>query len=225
MNVGNLSGIAVCLFLLLWLYLYAPLRRRAERAGKLRLFRGVHRALLALFGLGFAWAAVLTGCMVYGASSAPPPGATAVVLGSQVRGTYPSLDLWARINAAADYLRANPDAVCVASGGQGEGEQISEAQAIKENLVKLGISADRIFLEDASTNTRENLENSSRLIDEHGLNREIALVTDEYHQFRAGLAARRAGLSPHAVCAKTPWYIFSACYAREMLAITGELLR
>ena len=57
-----------------------------------------------------------------------------------------------------------------------------------------------------------------------GLDTRVAVVTDEYHQFRAARMAREAGLTPFAVSAETPWFIFSACYGRELLAVTRELV-
>ncbi|MBQ8800347.1 MAG: YdcF family protein [Lachnospiraceae bacterium] len=90
-----------------------------------------------------------------------------IVLGAQVRGETPTLVLNARINAAAEYLREHPEAVCVASGGQGTGEAISEAEAIRRGLLRLGISDDRILLEDRSTSTAENLKFSAEVIQKY----------------------------------------------------------
>ena len=105
------------------------------------------------------------------------------------------------------------------SGGQGENEQVTEASAMQRYLVKNGIDASRIFEEDTSTTTQENLANSLKIIEQKSLRKNVAIVTDEYHQFRAGVIAHRTGLTPYSICAHTPWFIFSACYARELLAI------
>ena len=70
----------------------------------------------------------------------------------------------------------------------------------------------------------ENLEFSMKIIRENGLSESVALVTDEYHQFRAGRIAASLGVESAAVCAHTPWYIFSACWARELLALSKFLL-
>ena len=50
-----------------------------------------------------------------------------VVLGAQVRGTQPSRAMRDRTDAAAAYLSAHPDVICIVSGGQGPGEKITEA--------------------------------------------------------------------------------------------------
>ena len=86
------------------------------------------------------------------------PG-TIVVLGAGVNGSTPSLSMCNRLDAALDYLGANPDALAVVSGGQGEGEDITEAQAMADYLTAHGIDSARIMQEDQSRTTRENLEN------------------------------------------------------------------
>lgn len=91
-------------------------------------------------------------------------GEYVIVLGAQVRGEVPTLVLSARIRAAAEYLKEHPQAVAVASGGKGSGENISEAEAIRRGLVRLGISENRILLEDQSTSTAENLRFSAEVI-------------------------------------------------------------
>lgn len=224
LNIGNFLGLALCVFLTLWLLGYPAARRQAEQKGKLPLFRRLNRALAAVLCVGGVWAAVLTGLMIFGMYSVPPEHATVVVLGSQVKGTVPSLDLWARIRRASEYLQSNPQAVCIASGGQGSGEDISEAKCIRDTLISLGIDGDRILLEDTSTNTKENLGNSKKIIEAHGLSKDLAIVTDEFHEYRAGRIAARTGMTPYAVSAQSPWYIFSANYVRELLAITKDMI-
>ncbi len=91
-------------------------------------------------------------------------GEYVIILGAQVRGEVPTLVLGARIRAAAEYLQEHPQAIAVASGGKGSGENISEAEAIRRGLVRLGISEERILLEDCSTSTAENLRFSAEVI-------------------------------------------------------------
>lgn len=224
-NVRNIGGILGLLFSVCLMAGSCFLPRIAARfslkAGK--------RARFAFGGcmiLLFSWAAALSACMAYGAFSSPKEDTeyTVVILGSKVNGTVPSADLWQRIRAAAEYLKAHPEAEAVASGGRGSGESITEAEAIRNALVEMGIEEDRIYLEGKSTNTRENLEFSMKIIRENGLSESVALVTDEYHQFRAGRIAASLGVESAAVCAHTPWYIFSACWARELLALSKFLL-
>jgi len=220
-NVGNVTGIIICAAILAVALIYPAIQKLRRNS---RTWRILFRAVFILFCAGVAWAAVLTGLMIFGINSAPPKQATVVVLGSKVNGHTPTADLMARINAAGKYLTENPQAKCIVSGGQGVGELETEAAAMKQYLVKQGIDASRIILEDKSTTTIENLSNSLAIIDQNGMSRDLAIVTDEYHQYRAGRIAKSIGAVPYSVCAATPWYIFSACYARELLALTKFLI-
>ena len=124
-------GAAVCLLLCAWFL--APLGMGIVHIGMLwpsallvlaaaRLLRpDVFRRLLrkkwlrwtvrAALGLGLAAALGIFGWMVSAAASrAAPAESTVIVLGCQVRGTEPSLTLQRRVDAAADYLRAHPQA-------------------------------------------------------------------------------------------------------------------
>jgi len=61
-----------------------------------------------------------------------------IVLGAQVRGKRVSKALAQRLDRAGEYLLKNSHTYVIVSGGQGPGEEISEAQAMKENS-KYGI--------------------------------------------------------------------------------------
>ena len=118
-----------------------------------------------------------------------------VVLGAKVRESGPSVSLWDRINGAADYMKANPHVIAVVSGGQGPDEPMTEAQAMFDELVNLGIDPERIWLEDQATSTWENLNFSLNLIAEKTGARpeKIGVVSSEYHLFRASLFAKKCG--------------------------------
>ncbi len=117
-----------------------------------------------------------------------------IVLGCRVRGEVPSSLLSARCRAAAQVLEAHPEAVCIAAGGQGQGEDISEAEAMYRLLTGWGIAPERIYKEDKSTSTAENFAFSAEIMQREGIGGSVAVVTSEYHQFRASLYAKRAGL-------------------------------
>lgn len=221
LNIGNIAGIAVCAFVLL-VCLFYPVMKRKRAASKG--WKILCRTVGALFFIGLVWAAFLTVLMFSGANHVPPENATVVVLGSKVSGHFPSADLRIRIEASKDYLTAHPNAKCIVSGGQGAGELETEAAVMKKNLVQMGIDSSRVILEDRSTTTQENLEYSLQIINQKGMSRDVAIVTDEYHQYRAGQIAKNLGIKSYSVNAHTPWYIFSACYARELLALTKFLI-
>ena len=89
-----------------------------------------------------------------------------VVLGAAVHGDTPSLSLVERMTAARDYLNTHPDCKAVVSGGRGDNENLSEAQAMYDWLTSEGISPERIIMEDKATSTYENIKYSYELIDD-----------------------------------------------------------
>lgn len=141
-----------------------------------------------------------------------------IILGARVKGTIPSLALQYRIDAAAKYLKRNKDTIAIASGGQGPGEDITEAESIKRGLMEHGINESRIILEDKSTDTVENIKFSMKLIPENLENGLI--VSNDFHIFRAKMIARDQGLQMEGLPAKTPAIAVLKSYSREYLAIT-----
>ncbi len=104
-----------------------------------------------------------------------------IVLGCQVNGTSPGRYLRARINKAYEYLEANPQSKAVLSGGQGRGEDISEGQCMFNSLTSMGIDASRLIIEDKSTSTIENFENTVNNIKNKGIYiDEIIIITNDY---------------------------------------------
>ena len=77
------------------------------------------------------------------------PG-TIIVLRAGVNGSTPSLSMCNRLDAALTYLNANPAATVIVSGGQGPGEDITEAKAMADYLTAHGIDSARIVQEDRS---------------------------------------------------------------------------
>ncbi|MGF6950723.1 uncharacterized SAM-binding protein YcdF (DUF218 family) [Neobacillus sp. B4I6] len=146
-----------------------------------------------------------------------------IVLGARVKGTVPSLAFASRINTAAKYLKKNKDTLVIASGGKGPGEDISEAESIRRELVNQGINETRIILEDQSTDTYENINFSKKLIPEGA---KIGLVvTNNFHLYRAVSIARNYGLQVQGLPAETPWIAVVKSYSREYLAITKFYLK
>ena len=145
-----------------------------------------------------------------------------VVLGAGVNGTVPSRSLKERMDAACDYLNAHPDAVVIVSGGQGPGEEITEAKCMFDYLTAAGIEADRVWMEDKASTTLENLRFSLALIEEKtGLRpTKIAIVSSEYHLRRAGMFARWLDLDAQLVPAETTVFPLRwNYYIREIFAL------
>ena len=113
-----------------------------------------------------------------------------IVLGAHVQGTRLTLALLERTRRALQYLEENPETKAVLSGGQGEGEDISEAQAMCNYLVEHGIDRERLILEGRSTNTTENLKFSLEII---GLDHSVGVVTNNFHVFRGTAIGKKCG--------------------------------
>jgi len=132
----------------------APARRMR------RLFTGCLCLILALM-------TVTGGLVLSGAGGAEDPAcAYVVVLGAGVNGTQPSPSLEERLEAALAYLQTYPEAQCVVSGGQGGGENITEALCMYTWLTDRGIPPERIWQEERASSTQENLRFSLELIQE-----------------------------------------------------------
>ena len=143
-----------------------------------------------------------------------------IVLGCQVlEDGRPSLMLQKRIDAAYGYLSAHPDAACVASGGLDDSETVTEAQCIRSTLVSMGIDEGRIYLEDRSRSTEENLSFSAAIIREQGLPQQAVIASDNFHQLRAAIWAERDGLTPYAAGCASPWFLTAGYWAREAAAL------
>ena len=66
-----------------------------------------------------------------------------------------TLALLERTRRALLYLEENPGTRAVLSGGKGDGERISEAEAMYRYLTEHGIDGGRLIREERSTNTKE----------------------------------------------------------------------
>ncbi len=144
----------------------------------------------------------------------------AIVLGAGLEKDQVSERLKRRLDTAYEALKDN-DIPIIVSGGKGEGELISEAEAMKAYLSNLGIEEKRILLEDKSTSTYENLKLSSKLLTDKG-NR-ILIITSDYHMFRAKMIGKRLGWKVEGVSAVNPvatrWYLMK----RETLAVIKDM--
>ncbi len=115
-----------------------------------------------------------------------------IVLGAQVKEEGPSSALKYRLDKAYDYLVVNEDTMCIVSGGQGYNEPFSEALGMRDYLVGRGIDADRIIMEDKSTDTSENIAYSSVFINKDSDS--VGIVSNNFHVFRGVSLAKHMGI-------------------------------
>lgn len=219
-NIGNLFGAAFsafCAALFVFYEKFFALAKRLQQSGAGRVCLIAAAVLTAAF---IIYASIVSVLMVKAASDRPKNGNTVlIVLGCKVRDGEPSGMLRRRLDAAYDFLSENNEAVAVLSGGQGSDEIISEAQCMKNYLVKKGISPERLYMEDKSSSTEENLKFSAELIERECLDGEVTIVTDGYHQLRAELLAGKFDIEPYNISAPTESWLLPTYWVREWFGL------
>lgn len=175
--------------------------------------------LISLSGIGFILFWGITGKWLADGLKPEANGTYdyAIILGAKVNKEVPSVSLQYRLDAALTYALEYTHVQLVLSGGQGPGEDITEAEAMKRYLMNNGIAEDRLIMEDASTSTYENIAFTLEKIptEIHG----ITLITSDYHLTRAKWLARTFDLETDVVAAKTPKVVEAKLRMRERLAL------
>ena len=211
LNAGTIALLALGLLLLSTNYWSATWRKRLMPFVALGLIACL---LYAILILSFAHLRQ---------PSAELQGETVIVLGCKVNGDRPSLMLQRRLDTAVAYLNENPDARCIVSGGQGDNETRTEASVMGDYLEAQGIDSARIFREEQSRDTKENLLFSRSIMLSEGLSEPVVIISDGFHQFRAWLIANKLELSSHAVSANTSFWLVPAYAIREAMSLVKLL--
>ncbi len=218
-NIGNVTGVLIAVLLCGYGRFYTQIHLWMAELWKHGFGKAVIAAVALVMVVILGIAAVETIGMIRAACNQPPENTTAVVLGCSVRGTKPSTVLEERMDAAYDYLIENPEAYCVLSGGQGRGEDISEAECMYRYLTERGIEERRLICEDKSTTTGENLQFSKELLEERGISGDITIVTSEFHAYRAAKMAEHLGMSSYSTPSHTFFVYLPTYYVRELYGI------
>lgn len=148
-----------------------------------------------------------------------------VILGCQVNGTTVSRALRYRLEEAAGYVKEKDalDMKIIVSGGQGTGEDITEAEAMYRYLVKKGIPAGQIIKEEQSTNTVENIRYSKSLMENEEAS--VIVVSNGFHIFRATHICKKQGIHQvEGLGASSDIWMGAAYYLREFFAVVKDFL-
>jgi uncharacterized SAM-binding protein YcdF (DUF218 family) len=179
------------------------------------------RLCLAFVIAAAAYITVVTILMVQIANHIPKSNANSmIILGAKLNGDQLSLSLKNRMDVALNYLQDNPHTQVIVSGGQGSNELISEAEAMKNYLLKNQVSAARIQAEAQSTSTFENIKYSKKML----RGPLIVLVSNDFHLLRAKMIANRQGLNVDTLSAPTPKSVRIHMYIREYVALIKSFL-
>lgn len=128
-----------------------------------------------------------------------------------------------RCDKAIEIYRKDPTSpYLVPSGGQGSDEVCSEAEAMRKYLVSQGIPEDKILLENKSKTTMENVTFSKNLIEKRPGRKYTALVTSNYHIYRAMRYAKRAQLKAVGIGSRVAPYYYPSALIREFVAVHKE---
>lgn len=112
--------------------------------------------------------------------------------------------------------------VFITSGGRGDDEVIAESTVMKNYLISRGIDKDNIIEENRSTDTYENMLFSKEIIDIINKDGKIIYSTSDFHVFRSGIKARRAGMYAEGIGSKTKWYFWPNAMVREFVGLISQ---
>lgn len=221
-NIGTVTGLGLGILLTVYGIFQPGIHRLIAAGWKSTGGRIAEILLLCAAAAIIGLAAATSAAMISGVSQSPAPDSTVIVLGARVYGDRVSRSMKDRLDAAIVYLNENPDSVCIVSGGRGDNETVTEASVMRRYLISCGIPEERIFVEDQSSDTEENLRYSKKILEENNLNRSIALATNDYHAYRAKCCARKEGLDAEVIPAPTIWWLWPTSVVREMYGILEQ---
>ena len=161
-----------------------------------RIVKGGPRLLLLIALLGVIGALALMGFVYYMETHLPEvvESDVIIVLGAQVKedGT-PSVALERRLTAALDSYAEKRQTIIVC-GAQGGNEPRAEGDVMRDWLLERGVPEEDIVAETESFNTRENLRNAKRIMEQRCLSQAL-VVTSDYHVARALMLCRQEGVA------------------------------
>lgn len=222
-NIGNIFGLFISGLMFVFFTFNKTSSNFIEKLYKNNFGKTIVIAFIGFIIIGTLTALILSGFMVKSILDKPKTQAPAILLGCKVKGETPSLMLGRRIKAAYEYLNENSEAIIIVSGGQGEGEDISEAKCMKKYLVNYGIAPERIIMEDKSEDTYQNINFSKEYLEKYNLGTHVVIITDSFHQYRASLIAKKFNLTTDSISANTPIYLLPTYWVREWFGIIEQI--
>ncbi len=223
-NLGIIAGLGFDFILLIYIILFNKINLLIKNIKK----KKVGEIALKIISSVLLVCIIIGGTTFYNVLShsfkSEEKSDVAIVLGCVVNGDKPGIFLKGRINAAYKYLNENPNAIAVLSGGQGNGENISEAKCMFNSLTQMGIDKSRLLIEDKSTSTKENLKYSKEIIEKSGIkSKKITIITNDFHEYRASEFAKQNGFKPLRYPSETPWNGYMPFATREIFAIIYQI--
>ena len=138
-----------------------------------------------------------------------------------------------RVEKTAEYLNHHPDSICIVTGGTLKWLPYPEAPELKNQLIKKGVSADRILVEDRAKDTIQNFQYSCKMLSDFRgvsiqqiLDMPTIVVTSRFHLRRSERLAHRIGFTNiKGIPATCPAIYVPHSYVREICAYVKLNLR
>ena len=149
-----------------------------------------------------------------------------MILGGGISGKNMLLVQLQRTQEALKYIKQNPGIKVIASGGQGSGEDISEAEAMRIYLVQHGVKNEDIIKEEKSKNTLGNMKYTREILKkiDGRENIQLAVVTSNFHVFRAKFLAKRYGFQVEGVPAPVNYLLLPNYCVREYFGVVKSFI-
>ena len=219
MFIVMVSGLLI-IYLILWTF-----SADDKYSGRIKILKRCYFICLAI---GIIFFTVLQILIFSGSRTEEADVDVIIILGAGLIDDKPSLILASRLNAAIAYVQTREDTLIIVTGGLGEGRSVTEAEAMARYLITRGIDENRIIKEDKSTNSHENINFAKTIMIDNGMdpeNMKIAVVTNEFHLYRAKLTAQKAGLTAIGIAAETPGLHRKLIYRfREAFSLINEVV-
>jgi uncharacterized SAM-binding protein YcdF (DUF218 family) len=150
------------------------------------------------------WLACLVSIMAWSTRSSPEQADAIVVLGAAQYGGRPSPVLRARLDHAVALWQSRRAPRMVFTGGQRDGDLISEAAAGRRFAMRRGVPPTVILLESTGRTSLESMRGAADVLRAQGngigspmsARPRVLLVSDPFHMLRLDVLARLHGLTP-----------------------------
>ena len=156
----------------------------------------------------------------------------ALVLGAKTQDNVMSNALRARVDYAIELYQTGQVGAVIFTGGfrdKDPAREQSESALARDYAVQRGVPTQRIWIEQRSTTTLENLREAQAIVNAQGF-AQVALVSDRWHLARAQAMARDLDLpvvpapTPYSVY-RSPWhqakFIWRELWTRWAYAVLG----
>lgn len=154
-------------------------------------------------------------------SEALEPNAVLIVLGGLIRNGVPVPTVANRLTVAAELWRESPERVIVLTGGATPDGLTTEAEAMSRWIQEReGVPEASILLETEAINTEQNISRSVKLLQDEGLSdRQMCIVSNDYHLYRALTIGRDYADGLVGVGARVPQRSVLQQWCREVLVV------